>query len=135
MIVFDRTVPEGERVWIARLVTRFLRACGMDAGKWELVVRCKRFRGTQLAQCDAEPMSTRAVIILHPGRLVNREAVKADLMHELWHLLDEELRDTLADLAAHIPDEKKRRRAFRRAERRYEGWHDRTARIVGGLIG
>lgn len=132
VIVFDRSVPEEERVWIGRLARRFLRACGLES--WELVVKLKRFRGTQLAECEVQAMSTRAILTLHPARLENREAVRTDAMHELWHMLDEELIDTLADLAAHIPDEKKRRRAYRRAERRYEAWHDRTARVVGSLL-
>ena len=134
MIVFERSVPEGERIWLTRLIKRFLRATDSSGAGWEIVVACRRFRGKQLAQCDVQEMAHRAVITLHPGRLADREAVRADVLHELWHLLDNELWDTLADLAAHIPDEKKRRRAYRRAERRYEAWHDRTARIVGGLL-
>lgn len=128
----DDTVPEWERGWITRLVRRFLRVCGMT--QWEVQIRCKRFRGRQLAQCDVEMMSTRAWLTFHPARMADRAALRTDIVHELWHLLDEELRDVLADMAAHIPDEKKRRRAMNRANRRYECWHDRTSRIVGTLL-
>lgn len=132
IVAFQASVPEGERRWIGRLVRRFLRVCGLDA--WEIRVRFKRFRGRQLAQCDVEAMSTRAWLTFHPARLADRAALQTDVIHELWHLLDEELRDTLADMAAHIPDEKKRKRAMGRANRRYESWHDRTARVIGRLL-
>lgn len=132
IITFDKTVPDEERRWIGRRVRRFLRVCGLT--QWEIQVRFKRFRGKQLAQCDVEAMSTRAWLTFHPSRLADRKALATDVVHELWHLLDEELRDTLADLAAHIPDEKKRKRAMGRANRRYEAWHDRTSRVAGNLI-
>lgn len=132
IVAFDKSVPGSERVWIGRLVRRFMRACGLQS--WEIQVRFKRFRGKQLAQCDVEAMSTRAWLTFHPARLVDKAALRTDVIHELWHLLDEELRDTLADMAAHIPDEKKRKRAMGRANRRYESWHDRTSRIVGSLL-
>jgi len=57
-----------------------------------------------------------------------------DLVHELLHVLDEEVRHAFVDLAAHIPDDKRRNRALRRAERRYEAWHDKHAHVWARLI-
>ena len=131
-IVFDRSVPEGERRWMRALIRRCATVYGFET--WEFRVACRRFRGKQLAECTVKAMASIAEITIHPARLADRALARADLLHEMWHLLDDELLATLSDLAAHIQNPLRRARAYRRAYRRYEAWHDRTARIVGGLL-
>ena len=132
-VVFDRSVPKPERRWMARLIRRCARL--WDCEDYEYRVAAKRM-GRTLGTCTVKVlrMATIVEIAVNQSRFAERSAVRVDLVHELLHVLDEEVREALQDLAAHIPDEKRRTRAFRRAERRYEAWHDKHARVWARLI-
>ncbi len=132
-VVFDRSVPKPERRWMARLIRRCARL--WDCEDFEYRVAAKRM-GRTLGTCTVKVlrMATIVEIAVNPSRFAERSAVRVDLVHELLHVLDEEVREAFQDLAAHIPDEKRRTRAFRRAERRYEAWHDKHARVWARLI-
>lgn len=131
LITFARNVPEEERRWLRLLIRRCARAWGYET--WEFRVELKRL--PHYAEIEVQRMASVALLRLRPDRFAERTALRTDVLHELWHLRDTELQDAMQDLAAHIPDEKRRRRAFRRANRRYEAWHDQTARLVGRLMG
>jgi hypothetical protein len=79
-------------------------------------------------------MATIVEIVVNSDRFEERPAMRVDLVHELLHVFDEEVRHAFVDLAAHILDDKRRNRALRRAERRYEAWHDKHARVWERLI-
>jgi hypothetical protein len=132
ILTFDKSVPDTERRWIGALVRRAAVKFGFAA--WEFQVACKTLRGDQIAECVVKGMAGMVDITLHPSRLANRAAARTDLAHELWHLVDCDMEDTLADLASHIPDPKRRARAWRRAYRRYETLHDRQSRIMAEAI-
>lgn len=132
IVAFDQSVPESERRWVGTLIRAAARKFGF--GAWEFRVACKRLRGAQIAECEVKAMAGMVDITLHPARLVNRAAARTDLAHELWHLVDCDMEDTLIDLASHIPDAKRRARAYRRAYRRYEALHDRQSRIMGECL-
>jgi hypothetical protein len=132
-VVFDRSVPKPERRWMARLIRRCARL--WDCEDYEYRVAARRM-GRTLGTCAVKvlPMATIVEITVNPVRFPERAVMRIDLVHELLHVLDEAVREAFHDLAAHIPDEKRRARAFRRAERRYEAWHDKHARVWARLI-
>ena len=132
-VVFDRSVPKTERRWMARLIRRCARL--WDTQDFEYRVSAKRM-GATLGTCEVKVLSMATIveIAVNPSRFAERPVIRVDLVHELLHVLDDEVREGLLDLAAHIPDEKRRARALRRAERRYEAWHDRHARVWARLI-
>jgi hypothetical protein len=133
LIRFDRSVPQGERRWMAHIIRRAARL--WDCESYEYRVAARRM-GKTLATCAVKVLSMATIveITVNPSRFAEREGMRSDLIHELLHVLDEEVRHAFADLAAHIPDDRRRRRALRRAERRYEAWHDRHARVWARLI-
>jgi hypothetical protein len=132
-VVFDRSVPKGERRWMARLIRRCARL--WDVENYEYQVSAKRM-GSTLGMCTLKVLSMATIveIVVNSDRFEERPAMRVDLVHELLHVFDEEVRHAFVDLAAHIPDDKRRHRALRRAERRYEAWHDKHARVWERLI-
>jgi len=133
IVAFDKTVPDAERRWMGRVIRRCARLWGTE--DYEYRVSARRM-GKTLASCTVKvlSMATIAEITVNPKRFEERDAMRADLIHELLHVLDEEVREAFVDLAAHIPDDRRRVRALRRAERRYEAWHDQHARVWARLI-
>lgn len=132
-VVFDRSVPKEERRWMARLIRRCARL--WDCEDYEYQVAARKM-GSTLGMCTVKVLSMATIveIVVNPVRFEERAAMRVDLVHELLHVLDEEVRHAFLDLAAHIPDDKRRNRALRRAERRYEAWHDKHARVWERLI-
>jgi hypothetical protein len=132
-VVFDRRVPQAERRWMARLIRRCARL--WDCEDFEYRVAARRM-GRTLGTCTVKVLSMATIveIVVNPVRFPEREAMRVDLVHELLHVLDEEVRQAFVDLAAHVPDDRRRARALRRAERRYEAWHDKHARVWARLI-
>jgi len=132
-VVFDKSVPKGERRWMARLIRRCARL--WDTEDYEYQVSAKRM-GSTLGMCTLKVLSMATIveIVVNSDRFEERPAMRVDLVHELLHVFDEEVRHAFVDLAAHIPDDKRRHRALRRAERRYEAWHDKHARLWARLI-
>jgi len=132
-VVFDKSVPKAERRWMARLIRRCARL--WDCEDYEYQVAARRM-GRTLGMCTVKVLSMATIveIVVNPVRFEERAAMRVDLVHELLHVLDEEVRHAFVDLAAHIPDDKRRNRALRRAERRYEAWHDKHAHVWARLI-
>jgi hypothetical protein len=132
-VTFDRSVPKGERRWMASLIRRCARL--WDVENYEYQVSAKRM-GSTLGMCTVKVLSMATIveIVVSAGRFEERAGMRVDLVHELLHVFDEEVRHAFVDLAAHIPDDKRRARAFRRADRRYEAWHDKHARVWARLI-
>ena len=132
-VVFDRSVPKSEREWMGRLIRRCARL--WDREDFEYRVAAKRM-GSTLGTCTVKVLSMATIveITVNPERFTERPAVRSDLVHELLHVLDEEVREAFVDLAAHIPEDRRRARALRRAERRYEAWHDRHAKVWARII-
>ena len=131
-LTFTDTVPEEERRWLGRLIRR----CGnlWDFADWEVRVNTKRFRGHDLAEVFPHFTAHQLEVWLNPKRFAERQNMRADLLHELWHKVTSEVEAVFDDLAAFIPDEKKRRRAVRRAHRRYEIWHDKTSLLWNKVL-
>jgi len=132
-VVFDKSVPRGERRWMASLIRRCARLWEVE--DYEYQVAAKRM-GSTLGMCTLKVLSMATIveIVVNSDRFEERPAMRVDVVHELLHVFDEEVRHAFVDLAAHIPDDKRRNRALRRAERRYEAWHDKHARVWARLI-
>jgi hypothetical protein len=133
LVHFDKSVPKEERRWMGRIIRRCARL--WDSEQYEYRVSARRM-GRTLATCTVKVLSMATIveITVNPSRFGEREGMRTDLIHELLHVFDEEVRHAFVDLAAHIPDDRRRQRALRRAERRYEAWHDTHARVWARLI-
>ena len=133
LVRFTDGIPPVERRWIARLIRRVATLWHTEGFEYQVSARNM---GDTLGMCTLKVLSMATIveIVLNPKRFPDRRAMRVDLIHELLHVFDEEVRHSFVDLAAHIPDDKRRARALRRADRRYEAWHDRQARVWADVL-
>lgn len=118
------------------LARRFGRLPGV--GAWELHFCARRFpqASGQLGECFVDLPAHKAMVTLDLARLnpERRALCRADMIHELLHLLDEPLRQLLDEVADHVHSVRVRRRYKRHLADRYETWHDRMAGVLGSLL-
>src|SRR5512142_759894 len=98
VVVYDDDVPAEERLWITRLVRRAARVWSATALEYHISVG--DLGDDDLGTCKVEMYATASFvkIMLNRARLAERSCVRVDLVHELLHVFDGEVRQSAVDL-------------------------------------